>query len=275
MMNDAAQRGAVKSLTRGLDILETLSAHPDGLTLSEICRTLTLPKSSTHALLHGLLERNYLMNGRRERTYRLGPRLFQLGNAYVHGIDLVAEGQETVRSVSRRCDETVHLATLDGRDVLYVAKEEGTGYIRMVSALGKRVPAHGTGVGKMLLSALGEDEVDALYPPESPPEALSANTIASLPALKAELAHTRERGYALDNEESTVGLRCVAAPIYDATGKAVAAMSISVPVSRWSPERQAELLALAIEGTRELSERLGHGALQWSQDERGQGESGC
>jgi DNA-binding IclR family transcriptional regulator len=255
---NAAERGAVKSLTRGLDILETLSVHPDGLTLSEICRTLTLPKSSTHALLHGLLDRNYLMSGRRERTYRLGPRLFQLGNAYVHGIDLVAEGQETVSAVSRRCDETVHLATLDGRDVLYVAKEEGTSYVRMVSALGKRVPAHGTGIGKVLLSALSDEELADLYPPGQPPEALTANTIASLPALKAELARTRERGYALDNEESTAGLRCVAAPIYDAAGNTVAAMSISVPVSRWTPARQDELLALALAGARNLSQRLGH-----------------
>ncbi len=258
MTNDAAQRGAVKSLVRGLDILETLSAHPDGLTLSEICRTLTLPKSSTHALLHGLLARNYLMNGRRDRTYRLGPRLFQLGNAYVQGIDLVGEGQETVRAVSRRCDETVHLATLEGRDVLYVAKEEGTSYIRMVSALGKRVPAHGTGIGKVLLAALSEEELQTLYPPERPPERLTSTTITRLPELKAELARTRERGYALDNEESTVGLRCVAAPIYDAERQTVAAMSVSVPVSRWSPERQEELLALVRDGARELSQRLGH-----------------
>jgi IclR family KDG regulon transcriptional repressor len=258
MMNDTTERGAVKSLARGLTILEVLSAHPDGLTLSEISRSLALPKSSTHALLHNLLERDYLMDGRRDRTYRLGPRLFQLGNAYVHGIDLVADGQETVRAVSRRCDETVHLATLEGRDVLYVAKEEGTSYIRMVSALGKRVPAHGTGVGKMLLSSLTEEELSALYPPEYPPQQMTAKTIADLSAMKVELGRTRERGYALDDEESTVGLRCVAAPVYDAAGSMVAAMSISVPVARWSRNRQDELLALVLAGTRELSARLGY-----------------
>ena len=186
MVNDTTERGAVKSLARGLTILEVLSAHPDGLTLSEISRSLALPKSSTHALLHNLLERDYLMDGRRDRTYRLGPRLFQLGNAYVHGIDLVADGQETVRAVSRRCDETVHLATLEGRDVLYVAKAEGTSYMRMVSALGKRIPAHGTGVGKMLLSSLTEEELSALYPPEYPPQQMTANTIADLSAMKVE-----------------------------------------------------------------------------------------
>ncbi len=257
-MNDTVDRAAVKSLTRGLDILETLSAHPDGLTLSEISRALDLPKSSVHALLHNLLARHYLMNGRRDRTYRLGPHLFQLGNTYVHGIDLVAEGQEIVRAVSRRCDETVHLATLEGREVLYVAKEEGTSTIRMVSAIGKRVPAHGTGVGKMMLSALSEAEFAELYPPDRPPEQLTVNTIAHLPALQAELARTRARGYALDDEESTVGLRCVAAPVYGTGGEMVAAMSISMPISRFTPDRQEELLAQVLEGARGLSLRLGH-----------------
>jgi DNA-binding IclR family transcriptional regulator len=256
-MNDTAERASVKSLTRGLAILEALAAHPEGLTLSEICRELSLPKSSAHALLHSLLACNYLMNGRRDRTYRLGPRLFHLGNAYVQGIDLVGEGQEVVRAVSRRCDETVHLATLQGRDVVYVAKEEGTSTIRMVSAIGKRVPAHGTGVGKVMLSALAEAELAELYPPAHPPEQLTAKTIASLPALRAELARIRARGYADDDEESTVGLGCVAAPVYDAGGQIVAAMSISVPLSRFPPERKVELLALVLEGARTLSERLG------------------
>jgi IclR family transcriptional regulator, KDG regulon repressor len=260
-MNDTAERPTVKSLTRGLEILEVLASHPDGLTLSEICRRLGLPKSSAHALLQSLLAHRYLMNGRRDRTYRLGPRLFQLGNAYVHGIDLVGEGQEVVRAISRRCDETVHLATLHGRDVVYVAKEEGTSAVRMVSAIGKRFPAHGTGVGKMLLSALSEEEFAELYPPTQPPEQLTTNTIAALPALRAELAAIRERGYADDDEESTAGLGCVAAPVYDAGGQMVAAMSISVPLSRFPPTRKEELLDLVLEGARMLSERLGYGPI--------------
>jgi IclR family KDG regulon transcriptional repressor len=257
-MNDTAEHSAVKSLVRGLEMLEVLAAHPDGLTLSELSRTLELPKSSTHALLHSLLDRDYLMTARRDRAYRLGPRLFQLGNAYVHGIDLVGQGQEIVRAISRRCDETVHLATLQGRDVVYVAKAEGTRTIRMVSAIGKRVPAHGTGVGKMMLSALTDDEFAELYPPTQPPEQLTANTITNLLALKEELTRTRERGYALDEEESTVGLGCVAAPVYDAGGQIVAGISISVPLSRFPSERNEELLALVLEGAKTLSTRLGY-----------------
>lgn len=249
--------GPVKSAARVLDLMELLVGHRDGLTLSEICDVQRWPKSSTLALVRTLRDREFLADGRRERSYRLGPRLVQLGFAYLSGIDLVRDGQEVVREVSRRCDETVHLATLVGRNVIYVAKEEGTGQVRMVSAIGKTVPAHGTGVGKMLLSALSSEEFDRLIPSDLRLEQLTETTFADREALLAELAATRERGYALDDGESTVGLRCVAAPVYDATGHMVAAMSVSVPSPRMTDERLNELRELILDGAAELSQRLG------------------
>ncbi len=259
-MNDqlsAPTLGPVKSAARVLDLMELLVGYRDGLTLAEMCDLLQWPKSSTLALVRTLRDRDFLADGRRERSYRLGPHVVQLGAAYLASIDLVRDGQEVVREVSRRCDETVHLATLVGRSVSYVAKEEGTGQVRMVSAIGKMVPAHGTGVGKMLLSALSPEEFAALIPPTLKLEQLTETTFADRDALLAELATTRERGYALDNGESTVGLRCVAAPVYDATGQMVAAMSISVPSPRMTEPRQHELLDLVLAGTAELSHRLG------------------
>lgn len=247
----------VKSAARVLDLMELLVGHRDGLTLSEICDLQRWPKSSTLALVRTLRDREFLADGRRERSYRLGPRLVQLGFAYLSGIDLVRDGQEVVRDVSRRCDETVHLATLVGRNVIYVAKEEGTGQVRMVSAIGKTVPAHGTGVGKLLLSALSPEEFDRIIPPDLQLEQLTETTFADRQALLAELATIRERGYALDDGESTVGLRCVAAPVYDATGHMVAAMSVSVPSPRMTDERLNELRELILDGTAELSQRLG------------------
>jgi DNA-binding IclR family transcriptional regulator len=249
--------GPVKSAARVLDLMELLVGHRDGLTLSEICDLQRWPKSSTLALVRTLRDREFLADGRRERSYRLGPRLVQLGSAYLSSIDLVRDGQEIVRAVSRRCDETVHLATLVGRNVIYVAKEEGTGQVRMVSAIGKTVPAHGTGVGKLLLSSLSPDEFDRLIPPSLTLEKITDTTIADRDALLAELAATRLRGYALDNGESTVGLRCVAAPVYDSTGDMVAAMSVSVPSPRMTDARLNELRELILDGAAELSQRLG------------------
>lgn len=256
---EAAQSG-VKSAARVLDIFELLVRHRDGMSLSEICAVLGLPKSSGHALLMTLVRRGYLREGRRERTYRLGPALFEIGSAYIASTDLVAEGQAVVSEVARLCDETVHLAVLDGADVLYVVKEEGTRTVRMVSAVGKRFPAHGTGVGKMLLSALDDVTLAERFPDGQPLAALTPRTITDPQALRAELAAIRDRGYAFDSEESTPGLSCVAAPVYGPTGEMVAAMSIAVPSVRFTPARRDELLALVQAQARRLSTLLGfHG----------------
>jgi len=249
--------GAVKSADRSLDVLELLADCRDGLTLSEVCEALGWPKSSTLALLRTLRRRDYLADGTRPRSYRLGSQVGWLGTAYLAGIDLVRDGQDVVHIVSRRCDETVHLATLDGVDVLYVAKEEGTGQVRMVSAVGRRIPAHGTGVGKMLLSGLTTEELARRFPTGAALAALTPTTITDAAAFLAELAATRSRGYAVDDGESTVGLRCLAAPVFDASGRMVAAMSVSVPSPRFSPERSAWLLDVIRDGAAMLSRRLG------------------
>jgi DNA-binding IclR family transcriptional regulator len=257
MTNKLPIPSGVKSAVRVLDIFELLVQHPSGLSLSEICVGLDLPKSSGHALLMTLVNRGYLREGRRERTYRLGPALFEIGSAYISSTDLVADGQAVVSEVARTCDETVHLAVLDGSEVLYVVKEEGTRTIRMVSAVGRRFPAHGTGVGKTLLSSLSDDDLAERFPADVPLTALTPRTITDPQALRAELATIRARGYAFDYEESTPGLCCVAAPVYGSTGSVVAGMSISVPSVRFSPARRDELLTLLLFQTKRLSNILG------------------
>lgn len=253
--------GEVKSAARSLELLELFAAHRDGLTLGEVCVLTGWPKSSTLALLRTLRAHDYLSDGSRDRAYRLGHRVAWLGASYLAGINLVQEGLEIVRHVSRQCDETVHLATLRGRDVHYLVKEEGSSHMRMVSAVGTTFPAHGTGVGKTLLSGLASYEFDALYPPGTRLPPLTPNTITDRTALLSELAEIRSRGYAYDRGESTVGLQCIAAPVRDATGHIVAAMSVSVPAPRFTDDRIPGLRTAILDGTRQLSMRLGY---SWS-----------
>ena len=257
-MNQTGQTEGVKSAARVLDIFELLARQPDGLSLSAIAAELAIPKSSAHGLLNTLLSRGYLRAGRHDRTYRLGARLFELGSSYLAGADLLSEGQEVVHDTARACDETVHLAILDGDEVLYIAKEEGTNTVRMVSAVGKRFPAYATGVGKMLLSALPTAELDQLYPCDRPLAAITPQTITGPIALRQELAATRQRGYATDYEESTPGLCCIAAPIFDSDDAMTAAISVSAPSTRFTPDRQAELRRLVQQGAERLSRILGY-----------------
>ena len=257
-MSRSGQPEGVKSALRVLDIFELLAHQPDGLSLSEISHELGIPKSSAHGLINTLLARGYLREGRQDRTYRLGARLFELGSGYMAGTDLITDGQEVVRETARACDETVHLAILDDDEVLYVAKEEGTNTIRMVSAVGKRFPAYGTGVGKMMLSALPSEELDRLYPPNKPMEPITPRTITDPAAFRRELGEIRRRGYATDFEESTPGLSCIAAPVFGSDDTVVAAISVSVPTVRFTAERQSALRKLVLQGAGRLSRILGH-----------------
>lgn len=248
----------VKSAARVLDIFSVLVKHPDGLSLTELCEILQYPKSSTHGLLSTMLQRGYLRHGRRERTYRLGPALFELGSAYIASTSLVSDGWEVVRSTARICDETVHLAVLDGREVLYVAKEEGTNTIRMVSAVGKRFPAYATGVGKMLLANLDDDELTLFFPDSETLPQITPNTICNTSHIRHAIREARTNGYAIDLQESTPGLCCVAAPVYDAHGDICAGISISVPSIRFTETRKHELIALVQTQAYALSVVLGY-----------------
>ena len=257
-MSDQQTQHVVKSAARVFEVFGLLVNHPDGLSLTQICAELQLPKSSAHALLNTMVVHDYLREGLRERTYRLGPALFELGSAYIASTNLVCDGWEIVRTTARMCNETVHLAVLDGNEVLYVAKEEGTNTIRMVSAVGKRFPAYATGVGKVLLANLSDAELIQRIPDDSILPIITPNTVTNPSELRTLIAATRNNGYALDYEESTPGLCCVAAPVYDAQGQIVAGMSISVPNIRFTDERRIQLLDLIRTQANSLSTILGY-----------------
>jgi IclR family KDG regulon transcriptional repressor len=250
----------VKSAARAIDVLELLVDRPEGLTLLEIAEELDLAKSSAHGLVATLLGRSVLrltQDGRRS-VYRLGHRIFEIGQAYAQTTDLLRDGQQVVQGLSISCGETAHLAVLDGNFVVYLAKHEGIHAIRMVSAVGKRFSAHGTGVGKVLLAGLEDAEVERRFgaPGAMPP--LTPHTVTDLERLLKDLADVRATAIAHEHEESTEGVGCVAAPVYDATGM-VAAISVSVPVGRFPEERQAEFARHVHEAAVSLSVRLGAG----------------
>jgi IclR family KDG regulon transcriptional repressor len=257
-VNQAPQ--VVKSAARTIDVLELLVDRPEGRTLLELADELGLAKSSAHGLVATLLERKVLrltQDGRRA-VYQLGHRIFEIGQAYAQTTDLVRDGQQVVQQLSRSCGETAHLAVLDGDFVVYLAKHEGTHPIRMVSAIGKRFSAHGTGVGKVLLAGIEDVEVERRFggPGAMPP--LTSHTLRRVDQLLENLAEVRLRGVATEHEESTEGISCVAAPVYDPTGL-VAALSVSAPVGRFSEERQSTFSDEVRACARALSVRLGAG----------------
>jgi DNA-binding IclR family transcriptional regulator len=247
----------VPAVIRALDILELFLDRPR-LSAREIAEQLGLPRTTVHELLVTLVARSYLISVPGQPVqFRLGMPLFQLGAAFAGQLDLVREAQDVARDVAAACDEAVHVAVLDGANVIYLVKVDSTHPVRMVSAVGRGLPAHCTAVGKMLLSSLDPSDLDALLAGGD----LAGMTPASITdpdRLRAELDRVRAEGVAVDDGESTNAVRCVGAPVRDHTGTTIAAMSVSAPIIRWTPAAHAEWTRLVRAGAATLSTRLGY-----------------
>ncbi len=248
----------VPAVSRALDVLELFLATAE-LSAPEITERLGLPRTTVHELVTTLAERGYLATVAAQPVrYRLGLPLFLLGSSFAERLDLAGEAQQVAARTAADCDETVHVAVLEGTDVVYIAKVDSTHPVRMVSAVGRRLPAHCTAVGKMLLSGLTPEALDARYPRDRRLAAMTPRSLTSPAKLRAQLAGIRDERVAYDDCESNDAVHCVAAPVHDRSGAMVAAMSISVPTIRWDEPHRAEWTELIRSGADALSRRLGH-----------------
>lgn len=248
----------VPAVGRAMDLLDLFLDGQGPRSVPEMTAALGLPRSTAYELVQTLVARNCLRpTDPYGHRFDLGLHLFELGSAYADGVDLAEQGQQVARNVVQQCDETVHIAILDGTDVIYLVKADSPQTVRMVSAVGKRLPAHCTAVGKALLAGLSDSEVATRYAGPFEWLQMTPHTITGLDALFAELARIRQCGLAYDDCESNLDVRCVAAAVRDATGEVVAGLSISVPVHR-SDQLETALRQCAVDAARALSARLGH-----------------
>ncbi|MEU8818698.1 IclR family transcriptional regulator [Actinoplanes sp. NPDC048796] len=247
----------VPAVSRALDILELFLDRPQ-MSAREVMERLDLPRTTVHELLVTLVERSYLIAvpGQPVR-YRLGLPLFQLGAAFAGRLDLVHEAQTVTRDVAAACNEAVHLAVLDGADVVYLVKVDSTHPVRMVSGVGRRLPAHCTAVGKVLLAGLDRATLDATLAKGVLP-GMTPESITDPDRLRDHLEAVRAEGVAVDIGESDTAMRCVAAAVRDHSGAVIAAMSLSAPIIRWTPQAHVEWTELIRGGAATLSARMGY-----------------
>lgn len=222
-----------RATARVLDILERLSASEDGMTLTELAQSLDAPKSSLFPIVHTLERRRYLQPHARSGRYTIGPGALILSAAFAADPGMVPVVQ-VMKHVVADCQETCQCGILDHGNVLYVAKEDSTQAIRMISWVGKRLPANATAIGKALLSGLTDDEVRGLYPDGLP--RLTPHTVSNPELLLAQLDAIRAGELATEREESTPQLACWAVPLRR-DGKVFAALSVAVPLFRCQPEK--------------------------------------
>lgn len=249
----AAGRGAVKSSLRTLQILELLSAPVSELSVTEVARDLGIPKSSAHGLLQTMVARGWLKVDASGAKYSLGIRAVVVCSSYLEQDLVVETSKEVLDELAAVTGEAVHLGRLDGEDVVYLAKRESRHGLRLYSVVGRRLPAHATALGKVLLASLPDSDVKSRLPARLMP--LTDNTITSQRELLDELDAIRHRGYAVDNGESDEGVDCLAIAL-TAPAAALSAISCSFPKARMSTEGVSAILTALRASTHAVDELL-------------------
>lgn len=254
----SASPASVQSVDRVLDILEALSAAPFGLLLTELSTAVGLHISTTHRLVNALVERGYALKELSSGKYRLTLRTFAMGCRISAVWDLLSAARPYLDELAAMSQEAVHLVERDGNSVVYLYKAEPYHQlVRMGSYTGLRNPMYCTGVGKSILALLPQAEVTKILSSETL-TAFSPNTIIDPDTMNRELALTRARGYALDNEEHEPGVSCVGVAIRNHTGEPIGAISISAPTSRLDNAAIHRFLPKLLETANIISRMLGY-----------------
>jgi DNA-binding IclR family transcriptional regulator len=244
----------VQSIDRVFDIIELLSREQNGLQLTEIGRRLDLHKSTVYRLLSVLRKRGYIEKGDNNR-YRIGVQFIELSSMYLNNIELKTEAEPYLRKLSQETRQTVFLAMIQDREVVYLDKFEQFNSIRKYSIIGRRRPLYCTSLGKAMLMDMSDGDLGKLF------EGIhiqkhTIKTKADLPSLLEDLRKSRARGWSFDDEEYELGENCVGAPLHDYRGAVIAAISVA-----WKkdpaigPEDYAALVSAT---ARDISKRLGY-----------------
>ncbi len=230
------RRGQVQALQRALRILTTLADSHEGLGLREVAEIVGLPPSTTHRLLTTLESARFVRYDANEGLWQIGVQAFVVGCAFARNRDLLRIARPYMRRLMEASGETTNLYIEDEGEAVCIGQVESRHFVRAIARPGGRVRLHASAAGKALLAFRDEPEL-AVVLRRHGLERFTEYTIDRPARLREHLAQVRARGFAVDDEENALGVRCVAAPLFDEDGRAVAAISVSGPKSRLDDAR--------------------------------------
>ena len=239
----------IKSLSRGLTIIELLGKSDKSLGVTEISKELGVDKSSATRLIQTLVEHEFAIKDPQSRRFLLGPKVHKLANHSTKNLPLKNLSMPLLQRLTEQTGENSHVAIFSQDMCLVIADIESTAQLRVVSGEGRLIANHCTAIGKCLI-AFGDHPLPKVLNSHTP------RTITSRDQLKLHLEQVRNRGYALDDEEHEYGVRCMAAPIYNENGRAIASVGISGPTVRVTLDKVPELSEIVIEAGKELTRLL-------------------
>lgn len=250
-----SEAGTVKALERGLLVVKTL-AREGGLPLGEIAERMQLPVSTAHRLLNTLQKHGFCSLDEQSQSWAVGLEAYRVGSAYLSGTNLIDIARPAMRRLMETTGETANLGIADEGDVVFIAQVEAHNPIRAFFRSGTRGAIHASGIGKALLAQMPAEKVRRIMRDKGL-ETFTAKTLSSSNQLLADLEETRARGFSFDDEERYVGMRCVAATIFDAFGEPVAGISISGPTVRLADADIARLGPIVEDAAAQVTRLIG------------------
>ncbi|ALC06550.1 hypothetical protein CDES_10875 [Corynebacterium deserti GIMN1.010] len=223
----------VQSFARGLSVIRSFSADSPSQTLSEVASQTGLSRATARRFLHTLTDLGYAVNI--DSRFQLTPRVLELGTSYLSALSLPAIAQPRLEILSRQVGESSSMSVLDGTDIIYVCRVPVRRIMTVNITIGTRFPAYATSMGRVLLSHAPKEKLDEILA-AAPPEQLTTRSLTSVVAVREEIESTRERGWAMVDQELEPGLRSLAAPITNARGEVVAAINVSTQSASHSVE---------------------------------------
>jgi IclR family transcriptional regulator, KDG regulon repressor len=250
------QSKIIGSIQRALDILDLFDKGQAEMGTTDISKALSMPKGTVAGLVFTLEQNGYLDQNPANRKYRLGFKLAERAGVLLSQFDLRQISAPILLDLRDICNESVNLGLLVGSDVVYIERLIGTNALSMRSEIGKREKAHSTALGKAIIAYLPEPSIQK-YLSTTEFISVTSKTITDQSSFLVELQRTKDRGYAIDDEENEPGGRCVAAPIFDLDCKPVAAISISVPIQRMTVSQIPAFGEQVRSSARQISRKLG------------------
>ncbi len=247
--------GSVQAIDRGLGVLAII-AGSDGLTLTDLSQRAGLAPSTAHRILASLEAHKFVFHDEERGLWLIGVGAFEVGTAFLRNRRLAGIGRVVMHELMEKAGETVNLGIEDSGEVVFISQVESHSALRAFFRAGSRAPIHASGVGKTLLAEMPEARVkEILY--KRGLAKFTDKTLIAPADLFEELAIIAKRGWAVDDEERNLGMRCVAAAVFNEYGEAIAGISISGPTVRITPERAAELGPLVRRAAEEITASIG------------------
>lgn len=250
-----AAASSVQVLDRSLKLLE-LVAEADGAVLTDLADRSAMAPSTVHRLLTSLAQHGMVAHDDETGAWTIGVKAFEIGTAYLRFRKLGTISRPFLKQLMEASGETANIAIEEDGDVVFISQAESHAPMRAFFRPGRRGPIHASGIGKAILSTWADSQIEALLGERSL-QHFTDKTRDTLPVLLTDMAEIRSRGWSIDDEEHTLGMRCVAAPIFDEYGEAIAGISISGPAVRLPDERVAALGPVVRAAAEELTKAMG------------------